>query len=126
MALGYTNLKFKIGTHEFNQKFLVMRNQCRGIILGRDFTIYNYIGISWTRQGTKRLTTENELIIELKETREGQALALKRSVTIPPRNIAVVQIEVEGGIPLFMETIPNDLVMEEHPNLWCVPHSTKK
>ena len=51
---GVTTVKFKMGNTIFTQDFIVCDNLVRPIIIGRDFMVNNYIGIIWTRQGTKK------------------------------------------------------------------------
>ena len=37
------------------------------MIIGQDFTVNNFIGIAWTRQGTKKITQDDKLVIEIEE-----------------------------------------------------------
>ena len=46
----------------------------RTMISGHDFTVTQYIGIIWTRQGTKKITEDDHTIIELEETASGKVL----------------------------------------------------
>ena len=124
-ALGTTTCKVTIGTRSFSQTFLVCTEQKRSLILGRDFTIKNYIGVSWTRQGTKRLTADEELLMEVEETPVGHALALTRAITIPPRTMAVCQVECDGNITGNMRVRPEEHLTHQYPNLWCSPVSYK-
>ena len=57
------NINWKI----FYQTFIVCEHLKRPIILGRDFSIQNCIGISWTKTNTHRLTQNNEVIAETAE-----------------------------------------------------------
>ena len=46
---GVMTTKFKMGNTIFIQEFVVCDNLVRPIIIGRDFTVNNFIGIAWTR-----------------------------------------------------------------------------
>ena len=52
---GVMSVKFKMGNTIFVQHFVVCEDLVRPIIIGRDFTVSNVIGITWTRQGTKKV-----------------------------------------------------------------------
>ena len=56
------------------------------IILGRDFSIQNCIGISWTKTNTHRLTQNNEVIGETAEyqTPLRASVSLKKNIKVPP------------------------------------------
>ena len=47
--------KFKMGNAIFDQDFIVCENLVRPIIIGRDFTVRNFVGVIWMRQGMKNL-----------------------------------------------------------------------
>ena len=51
----------------FYQTFIVCKHLKRPIILGRDFTIQNCLGISWTKTNSRILTQNNEVIAETAE-----------------------------------------------------------
>ena len=57
---GVMKMKFKMGNTIFIQEFVVCDNRVRPIIIGRDFTVKNFIGIEWTRQGTKKVTKDEK------------------------------------------------------------------
>ena len=46
---GAMTMKFKMENTIFIQEFVVCDNLVRPIIIGRDFTVNNFIGIAWTR-----------------------------------------------------------------------------
>ena len=64
---GVTTVKFKMGTTIFTEDFIVCDDLVRPIIIGRDFTINNYISMIWTRQGTTKMTQDDRVIIEVEE-----------------------------------------------------------
>ena len=53
---GVTMVKLKMGNTIFVQDFIICEDLVRPIIIGRDFTVSNFIGIIWTKQGTKKVT----------------------------------------------------------------------
>ena len=55
-ARGKTKCEININGKIFYQTFIVSEHLKRPIILGRDFSIQNCIGISWTKTNTRRLT----------------------------------------------------------------------
>ena len=61
---GKTKCEININGKIFYQTFIVCEHLKRPIIIGRDFSIQNCIGISWTKTNTHRLTQNNEVIAE--------------------------------------------------------------
>ena len=55
-ARGRTRCEININGRIFYQTFIVCEHSKRSIILGRDFSIQNCIGISWTKSNTRQLT----------------------------------------------------------------------
>ena len=53
---GVMTAKFKMGNTVLVQDFIVCEDLVRPIIIGGDFTVRNFIGVIWTRQGTKKVT----------------------------------------------------------------------
>ena len=92
LAKGVSMYNFTINEHTFTNSFIVCTKMSRPIILGRDFTIPNAITVGWTRQGTKKLCTDNDLVMETEENFEGKMLSLSRLVHIPPHTTAVVVV----------------------------------
>ena len=66
-ALGKTSCEIQINNTTFTQTFIVCEHLKRPLILGRDFSIQNHMGISWTKHNTRQLTQYNEVIAETKE-----------------------------------------------------------
>ena len=66
-ARGKTKCEININGRIFYQTFIVCEHLKRLIILGRDFSIQNCIGISWTKSNTRQLTQNNEVIAETSE-----------------------------------------------------------
>ena len=113
---GVTTVKFRVGNTIFTQEFVVCDNLVRPIIIGRDFTVNNFIGIAWTRQGTK-VTKDDKLVIEIEEPMRKKTLTMTRKVTIPPRNFAVFDIKCEEWKGKY-EIKLNPFLRKKEPNLW--------
>ena len=79
---GKTKCEININGKIFYQTFIVCKHLKRPIILGRDFSIQNCIGISWTNSHTRQLTQNNEVIAETTEyqTPSRFSVSLKKNV----------------------------------------------
>ena len=75
---GVTTVKLKMGNTIFIQDFTVCDDLVRPIIIRKDFTVNNYIGIIWTRQGTKKVTQDDRVFIEMEEPARGKTLLMMR------------------------------------------------
>ena len=82
---GRTRCEVNINGRAFFQTFIVCKYLKRPMILGRDFSIQNCIGISWTKVNTCQLTQYNEVIAETKEYQpvSTATVSLKKSAKIP-------------------------------------------
>ena len=114
---GVMTTKFKMGNTIFTQEFVVSENLVRPIIIGRDFMVNNFIGIAWTRQGTKKVTKDDKLVIEIEEPTRKKTLTTTRKVTISPRSYAVFDVEGEEWEGKY-EIKPNPFLKQREPNLW--------
>ena len=85
-ARGRTKCKINIKGKTFYQTFIVCEHLKRPIILGRDFSIQNWIGILWTKSNTHQLTQNNEVIAETAEyeTPCRSSVSLKKNIKVPP------------------------------------------
>ena len=86
------------------------------MIIGQDFTVNNFIGIAWTRQGTKKITQDDKLVIEIEEPMRRRTLISTRKVAIPPRSYAVFDLEckeLEGKFKIK----PNPFLTQGEPNI---------
>ena len=83
---GRTKREININGKIFYQTFIVCKHLKRPIILGRDFSIQNCIGISWTKSNTRQLTQNNEVIAETAEyqTPSRSSVSLKKNIKVPP------------------------------------------
>ena len=100
-----------------------MRKPKRPIILGRDFSIQNCIGISWTETNTCQLTQNNEVIAETAEyqTPSRSSISLKKNIKIPPRFCAVVDVDINTTEKIKVEVIPDQLWLSANPNICTYP-----
>ena len=82
---GRTKCKVNINGKTFYQTFIICKHLKRPMILGRDFSIQNCIGISWTKANTCQLTQNNEVIAETTEyqTPSRSLVSLKRNIKVP-------------------------------------------
>ena len=114
---GVTTVKFKMGNTIFTQNFMVCDDLFKPIIIGRDFTINNYIGIIWKRQGTKKVMQDDRVVIEVEEPARWKTLMMMRKIAIPPRHYAEFELkcdELEGKF----EIRPEPFLQHKEPNLW--------
>ena len=121
LAKGISTYDFKINGHTFTNSFIVCTQMSRPIILGRDFTIPNAIMVGWTHQGTKKLCTDNDLVMEMEENFEGKTLSLSRSVHIPPHCTAVVEVACITDMVGKFQVQPSPVFLCDNPNVYCKP-----
>ena len=108
-ARGKTKCKININGKIFYQTFTVCEHFKRPIILGRDFSIQNCIGISWTKSNTHQLTKNNEVIAETTEYQSPSraSVSLKRNIKVPPQSCAVVDVDINSMENIKVEVIPD-------------------
>ena len=85
-ARGRTRYEVNINGKTFYQTFIMWEHLKRPMILGRDFSIQNCIGILWTKSNTHQLTQNNEVIAETVEYQmpSRSSVSLKRNIKVPP------------------------------------------
>ena len=120
---GKPKYKININGRTFYQTFIVCEHLKRPIILGRDFSIQNCIGISWTKANTHQLTQNNEVIAETAEYQSlpRSSVSLKRNIKIPPRLSAVVDVDINTTEEIKVEIIPDHLWLSANPNICTYP-----
>ena len=106
-----------MGNTIFTQDFVVSDHFVRPIIIRRDFTVNNYIGIIWTRQGSKKVTQDDRVVIEVEEPAKGKTLSMTRKIAIPPRHYAEFELECDKLEGRF-EIKPEPFLQQKEPNLW--------
>ena len=120
---GRTKCEVNINRRIFYQTFIVCKHLKRPIILGRDFSIQNCIGISWTKTNTRQLTENNEVIAETAEyqTPSRASISLKKNIKIPPQSCAVVDLDINTTEKIKVEVIPDQLWLSAKPNICMYP-----
>ena len=120
---GKTKCEININLKIFYQTFIVCEHLKRPIILGRDFSIQNCIGISWTKTNTRRLTQNNEVIAETAEyqTPSRASVSLKKNIKVPPRSCAVVDVDINTTEKIKVEVTPDQLWLSANPNICTYP-----
>ena len=120
---GRTKCEININGRIFYQTFIVCEHLKRPIILGRDFSIQNCIGISWTKTNTRRLTQNNEVIAETAEyqTPSRASVSLRKNIKVPPRSCAVIDVDINTTEKIKVEVIPNQLLLSANPNICTYP-----
>ena len=118
-ARGKTKCEININGKIFYQTFIVCEHLKRPIILGRDFSIQNCIGISWTKSNTHQLTQNNEVIVETTEyqTPSRSSVSLKKNIKVPPRSCAVVDVNINTTENIKVKVILDQLWLSAHPNI---------
>ena len=93
------------------------------MILGRDFSIQNCIGISWTKANTCQLTQNNKVIAETKEYQPASraTVSLKRNAKIPPRLCEVVDVDINSTEEVKVKIIPDELWLSTNINICTYP-----
>ena len=116
---GVMTVKFQMGNMIISQEFVVCNELVRPMIIRQDFTVNNFIGIAWTRQGTRKITQDDKLVIEIEEPMRQKIISLisTRKVAIPPRSYAVFDLECEELEGKY-EIKPNPFLTQGEPNIW--------
>ena len=120
---GRTRCEVNINGRTFFQTFIVCKHLKRPMILGRDFSIQNCIGISWTKTNTCQLTQNYEVIAETEEYQPTSraTVSLKKNAKIPPHSCAVVDVDINSTEEVKVEIIPDDLWLSTNPNICIYP-----
>ena len=120
---GRTRCEVNISGRTFFQTFIVCKQLKQPMILGRDFSIENCIGISWTKANTCQLTQKNEVIAETEEYQPASraTVSLKRNAKIPPHSCAVVDVDINSTEEVKVEVIPDELWLSANPNICTYP-----
>ena len=122
-ARGKTKCQININSKIFYHTFIVCEHLKRPIILGRDFSIQNCIGISWTKSNTRQLTKNNKVIAETAEyqTPSRSSVSLKKNIKVPPQSCAVVDVNINTTKEIKVEVIPDQLWLSANPNICTYP-----
>ena len=116
--IGFTQCTFLINGHSFTQKFIVCTNQTRPVILGKDFSARNCIGIIWTKQGSRKMIDDdNTTIMEVFEQTTDVPLSLANPIRIPPHSIVVAVVECNCLLHPHMDIKGDAGFLREYPNI---------
>ena len=116
--IGFTQCTFFINGRSFTQKFIVCTNQTRPVILGKDFTARNCIGVIWTKQGSRRMVDDcNTTIMEVFEQTRDVPLSLANPIRIPPRSVVVALVECNRPLHAYMDIKGDAGFLREYPNI---------
>ena len=121
-ALGQVTCTFTINDQPFTQSFIVCRHMQRPIILGTDFTSTNFVGIIWTREGTRKMIRSNgSTVMELPDTTSRVPLVLARSVKIQPGGNFEVPLECTRQLTDQMDIKIDTGFHHKNPNIYIPP-----
>ena len=122
-ARGRTRYEVNINGRTFFQTFIVCKHLKQLMILGRDFSIQNCIGIAWTKANTRQLTQNNEVIAETEEYQlvSRATVSLKRNTKIPSCCCAVVDIDINSTEQVKVEVVSDELWLSSNPNICTYP-----
>ena len=95
-AVGEICCNLEVEHTIIQQNFIVCKHLRRNVILGTDFTKQNYIGVSWTQEGTRILSMKGTVKVEVEEDEQGIPVTTKHHVKIPPRYSAVFEVHMHG------------------------------
>ena len=123
---GRTKCEININRKIFYQTFIVCEHLKRPIILGRDFSIQNCIGISCTKSNTHQLTQNNKVMAETAEyqTPSRSSVSLKKNIKVPPQSCTVVDVDINTVEDIKVEVIPDQLWLSANPNI-CDYHDSR-
>ena len=100
------------------QKFIVCTNQTRPVILGKDFSAWNCIGVIWTKQGSRKMIDDdNTTIMEVFEQTTDVPLSLANPIRIPPHSIVVATVECNRPLHPHMDIKGDAGFLREYPNI---------
>ena len=123
-ARGKTKCEININGMLFYQTFIVCKHLKRPIILGRDFSIQNCIGISWTKSNTRQLTQNNEVIAETSEYQSPAiAVSIVKKKHQSPTSVlrSSRHVEINSTEEIKVEIIPDQLWLSANPNICTYP-----
>ena len=116
--IGFTQCTFLITGRSFTQKFIVCTNQTRPVILGKDFSARNCIGVIWTKQGSRKMIDDdNTTIMEVFEQTKDIPLSLANPIRIPPHSIVVAVVECNRPLHPHMDIKGDAGFLREYPNI---------
>ena len=124
--IGFTQCTFLINGRSFTQKFIVCTNQTRPVILGKNFSARNCIGVIWTKQGSRKMIDDdNTTIMEVFEQTTDVPLSLANPIRILPHSIVVAAVECNRPLHPHMDIKGDAGFLRDTPISMCLtPTST--
>ena len=122
--IGFTTCKLTLGNKTFESDLIVCKHLMRPLILGRDFVYENELKVLYAKNGDCKLEYKNEELVATVDLKNELALSLKGGVTIPPRNIAILNVSSnleEEDMGQIFNIRPNDLLSDEYPQIQIIP-----
>ena len=115
-------IAFEKDEDKFDQTFSVCENLQRGVILGKDFARQNCAGVYWTPHNKRVLHTNLKTIAETKELVPSgtAAIHVKQTTKLPPRSLAVVDVNINTTSEDKIRMIPDRLCQSRHPNMYMM------
>ena len=122
-AIGRIECELKIGEVTCKQKFLVCQNLRRHLILGVDFARKYAAGVHWTKHNSFVLTIDGTKVAETSEKHELPSVSLKSRVKIPPRTIAIIDVDINTNSSDKIRIIGDEFCLSQNPNIYIDPIS---
>ena len=122
--IGFATCKLTLGNKTFENNLIVCKHLMRPLILGRDSVYENELKVSYAKNDDYKLEYKNEELVATVDIKNDLALSLKGEVTIPPRNIAILNVVSnleEEDMGQIFNIRPNDLLSDEYPQLQIIP-----
>ena len=122
--ISFATCKLTLGNKTFENDLIVCKHLMRPLILGRDFVYENELKVFYVKNGDCKLEYKNEELVVTVDIKIELALSLKIGVTIPPRNIAILNVVSnleEEDMGQIFNIRPNDLLSDEYPQLQIIP-----
>ena len=122
--IGLVKCTFLLGDTPFEHSFIVHRKLTKPLILGRDFLVQNQIAVIYLDKGKCILDHQQHELLATMDVEVKPLLILANSLTIPGRNLTVVQVDstlTKEQSGFLYEIEPNDLLMNEQPKLCIIP-----
>ena len=107
-----------MGDKTFRQTFLVCENLTRSLILGVDFAKHHAAGVHWTKHNSFVLTIDGETVAETKELHNKAAVLLKKQKKLPPRSLAVVDVDINTTSTDKVQLVPDEYCIASNPNMY--------
>ena len=124
-AIGLTSCSIQMGMIPINQQFIVCTYLKRNIILGTDCAKQNFLGVKWTKEGTRILSVNGTEAIEIQETQLGTPVTAKENIKIPARHGALFKVEAHGVMSGTQIVSPYPKFFRDYPTVYAHEISIK-